>query len=194
MENHPSNFQPLSRIQILILMAITALILLVVAETWQKLGKVERIPLKPTIGAVVTGIILGGLILIASAILAYVWEGYRLCAKRYLELIITPLTFPDLFWLGILPGVSEELLFRGIMIPGLGYDWLSLVISSVFFGLLHWSEVANWHYVVWATAVGFLLGYSVYLTDNLLVPIIAHSLTNFVSGIFWKWKKRANAV
>lgn len=104
MDNHPFNSQPFSRTQILILMAITALILLLVAEIWQRLGEVERIPLKPTLSALGAGIILGFIILTASVILAYVWEGYRLCAKKYLELIITPLTFPDLFWLGILPG------------------------------------------------------------------------------------------
>lgn len=74
------------------------------------------------------------------------------------------------------------------MLPAFGYDWLALILSSVFFGILHWSEVSSWHYVVWAIIIGFVLGYSAYITGNLLVPIVAHSLTNFVSSLLWKLK------
>ena len=42
-------------------------------------------------------------------------------------------------------------------------------------GILHLSGSEQWPYVVWATAVGLLLGYSALLTGNLLVPIVATS-------------------
>ncbi len=90
---------------------------------------------------------------------------------------------------GLLPGLSEELLFRGVMIPALGYDWFALIASSVLFGVLHLNNVQNWHYVVWAIVIGFVLGYSAFITGNLLVPITAHVLTNFCSSIIWKLKQ-----
>jgi len=44
----------------------------------------------------------------------------------------------------------------------------------------------QWPYVIWATLVGLALGYSALATGNLLVPILAHILTNLVSSFTWK--------
>jgi uncharacterized protein len=40
--------------------------------------------------------------------------------------------------------------------------------------------------VVWATVVGFALGYCALISGNLLVPIVAHIITNLVSSCLWK--------
>jgi membrane protease YdiL (CAAX protease family) len=40
--------------------------------------------------------------------------------------------------------------------------------------------------VIWATIVGMILAYSALLTGNLLVPIVAHMITNWISSYFWK--------
>ena len=37
--------------------------------------------------------------------------------------VLTPLQWPDLLWLAALPGISEELLFRGALIPAISPDW-----------------------------------------------------------------------
>ena len=37
--------------------------------------------------------------------------------------VLTPLSWPDLLWVAALPGISEELLFRGALIPALFPDW-----------------------------------------------------------------------
>jgi membrane protease YdiL (CAAX protease family) len=170
-------------------MGVTAVILLLIAQVWRKLGSINLIPLNFTPEAVLLGSVIAVSIVITSMILAQVWLDYRRSAEQYLELIITPLVIPDLIWVGILPGLSEELLFRGIMIPAFGYDLFAVIVSSILFGILHLSDVQNWHYVVWAVVIGFILGYSAYLTGNLLVPIVAHSLTNFFSSLMWKLRK-----
>jgi len=54
------------------------------------------------------------------------------------------------------------------------------------FGVLHLSGSQQWPYVVWATIVGVLLGVSAVGTGNLLVPIVAHVATNWLSSFFWK--------
>ncbi len=186
--NQP-NLESFTRTQILVFMGVTAVILLVISQIWQKLGSVRLIPVNFTFSALGLGSLIALGIIIASGILSQVWEDYRRSAEQYLELIISPLVLLDLIWVGLLPGLSEELLFRGVMIPALGYDWFALIVSSTLFGVLHLSDVQNWHYVVWAIIIGFVLGYSAYITGNLLVPITAHILTNFCSSLIWKLKK-----
>ncbi len=122
----------------------------------------------------------------ASAIVYRFWPAYRQSADYYLELVLKPLVWSDLLWLGLLPGMSEELLFRGLLLPTLGLNPIGIVGSSLCFGILHLSGSQQWSYVVWATIVGMLLGFSAVATGNLLVPIVAHIVTNLVSSYLWK--------
>ena len=132
------------------------------------------------------GLGLAGGIVLASSIIYRLWPAYRKSADGYLEMVIRPLVWPDLIWLGLLPGLSEELLFRGVMIPALGFDLVAVIVSSLVFGVLHLSGLQQWPYVVWATVVGFALGYTALMTGNLLIPIVAHILTNLISSSLWK--------
>ena len=183
--------QPLSRTQVLIAMGVTAIVLLVVAKIWLHLSPISLIPVKLTIQAVFQGLGLGFGISIASSIVYRIWGEYRRSADQYLALVLKPLIFPDLIWLGLLPGLSEELLFRGVMLPQFGYDWVGILLSAACFGVLHMSNFKQWSYVVWATIVGSALGWSAIATGNLLVPIVAHVLTNFISGLVWKLSDRS---
>jgi membrane protease YdiL (CAAX protease family) len=178
--------EPLTRIEILGYMGVTAVILLLVAKVWQHLSSVSLLPLSWTGWALPWGAGVGLAITAASSIVYRLWPAYRQSADFYLALVIKPLEWPDLLWLGLLPGMSEELLFRGVMLSDLGMDTTALVISSLCFGILHFSGPQQWSYVIWATLVGLALGYSALATGNLLVPIVAHILTNWISGCVWK--------
>ncbi len=186
--NNSNQYQPepLTRTQILIAMGVTAVILLVISKIWQKLDSVEILPVIFDFNAILLGLALALGIILGSVIIYYLWEDYRLSSQMYLELIIKPLAWPDLIWLGLLPGLSEELLFRGVILPALGFNTTALIFSSILFGVLHLSGAKQWSYAVWATIVGFVLGYAALVTGNLLVPIVAHVVTNFVSGCIWK--------
>lgn len=181
-----SDLEPLSRTQILVVMGVTAVILLGVAKIWQRLGSINLLPVIFDFNALLWGIGMAAGITVASSIIYRLWPAYRQSADVYLELVIKPLILPDLIWLGLLPGLSEELLFRGVMLPALGLNLTAVVISSLLFGVLHLSGAGQWPYVVWATVVGFALGYSALFTGNLLIPIIAHISTNLVSSLLWK--------
>ncbi|MBW4496346.1 MAG: CPBP family intramembrane metalloprotease [Oscillatoria princeps RMCB-10] len=183
--NRP-DMEPLTRIEILGYMGVTAVILLLVAKVWQHLSSVSLLPLSPTGWALPWGVGVGLAITAASSIVYRLWPAYRQSADFYLALVLKPLEWPDLLWLGLLPGMSEELLFRGVMLSDLGMDTTALVISSLCFGILHFSGPQQWSYVIWATLVGLALGYSALATGNLLVPIVAHILTNWISGCVWK--------
>jgi len=183
--NNPE-IDSLTRTQILIVMGVTALILLTIAKLWQQLGSVPILHWEFNATAFLLGISLALGIILISSIIYRLWPAYRLSADLYLELVLKPLLWPDLIWLGLLPGLSEELLFRGVMLPALGLNLMAVIISSVVFGILHLSGVQQWPYAVWATVVGFILGYSALVTDNLLIPIIAHIITNLLSSSLWK--------
>lgn len=181
-----SEFEPLTRTQVLVAMGVTAVILLVVTKLWVQLGSAYILPVQISVSAIAIGLGLGGLITLTSSIVYSLWVDYRLSADLYLQLVLKPLVLPDLLWLGLLPGLSEELLFRGLMLPAFGLDAFGLAISSLCFGILHLSSPRQWSYVVWATVVGMVLGISVLMTGNLLVPIVAHIVTNWLSSALWK--------
>lgn len=181
--------QPLTRTQILVAMGVTALMLWVVAKLWLHFGHISLLPLNWNAMALPWGLGLGIAIAAASSLVYRLWPAYRHSADFYLEMVLKPLLWPDLIWLGLLPGLSEELLFRGVMLPAFGLNLTAIVVSSLCFGILHISGSQQWPYVVWATAVGLLLGYSALATGNLLVPIVAHIFTNLVSSCFWKLKR-----
>ena len=185
--------EPLSRSQILIFMGVTAVFLLAIAKIWQKLGRVQLLSVQFTSSALLQSVALAAAITLGSSIIYRLWADYRRSADIYLELVIKPLEWTDLIWLGLLPGLSEELLFRGVMLPALGLNLVAVFVSSVLFGVLHLSGNGQWPYVVWATIVGFALGYCALITGNLVVPVVAHIITNLVSGTLWKvsdWRKQ----
>ncbi|MEO0538218.1 MAG: CPBP family intramembrane glutamic endopeptidase [Cyanobacteria bacterium P01_A01_bin.123] len=186
--NHPQA-QPLGRIQLLAAMAVTALVLLLISRFWLLFDAVSALPLTWQLDHLLLGFGLGASIVLASAAIYQVWPAYRRSANFYLEFVLKPLLIADLIWMGLLPGLSEELLFRGVMLPALGLNLNGIVFSSLCFGVLHLSSLQQWPYVVWATVVGLSLGWGAVETGNLLVPIVAHVCANLVSALLWKVRK-----
>lgn len=170
-------------------MGITALVLLIVSRFWLAFDTVEMLPVSVRPSAAGLGVALALGISLASEGAYRLWPAYRTSADTYLALVIKPLTWVDLIWLGLLPGLSEELLFRGVILPAIGLNWFGVLVSSLCFGVLHYSGSQQWAYVVWATVVGGALGASALLTGNLLVPIVAHIVTNLISSGTWKLKQ-----
>lgn len=185
-QHQPDPIQPLTRTQLLVAMGVTAILLWLVAKLWLHFGSVSLLPLSWSATVLPVGIGLGLAITAASLLVYRFWAAYRRSADFYLEFVLKPLVLPDIIWVALLPGLSEELLFRGVMLPALGLNITGVVVSSLCFGILHLSGAEQWAYAVWATAVGLLLGYSAVATGNLLVPIVAHVFINLVSSCFWK--------
>jgi len=91
------------------------------------------------------------------------------------------LHWTDLFILAAVAGISEEILFRGVIQPWLENSWglvAGLIISSIIFGLVH---AVTWLYFILAASISAYLG--MYLdyesTRNLVTPIIIHGLYDF---------------
>jgi len=88
---------------------------------------------------------------------------------------------------GIIPGVLEELLFRGILFRHLedfGGSWFALALTSALFGVAHIFNPNATLFSSFAIAVeaGILLGGAYMLTRSLWAPIGLHAAWNFTQG------------
>ena len=80
----------------------------------------------------------------------------------------------------ILAPIYEELLFRGILLRRFTLRWSpqkSIIISSIIFGIIHLNPIN----VVFAFALGCVLGYAYLKTKNIFVPMLLHSFSNFLA-------------
>jgi len=178
----------LTRTQVLVTIAISAIVFLALTKLWLYFSSLSLFTARSEPWDYVIGMGLGIGITLMGLLVYWLWPGYRRSVDSYLNLVLPPLTWADLILLGPLPGLSEELFFRGTLLPTFGLNTEGVLLTAVCFGLLHFSKLENWPYVIWAIIVGTILGVSTLWTDNLLVPVIAHIVTNGLSGGFWKWR------
>lgn len=84
--------------------------------------------------------------------------------------------------------ISEELFFRGVLIPLLlttFSPFLSIVISSTLFLIIHISQYKkHFHLLSFVFFFSVFSGLIFYLTNNLWIVIIAHFLYNYVVCIW----------
>ena len=91
----------------------------------------------------------------------------------------------DLMVLAVVAGVSEEILFRGLLQPWMESSWgvtAGLIGSNIVFGLVH---AVTPLYAVLAALVGIYLGLSLDFGGqrNLLTPIVIHGAYDFLAFI-----------
>ncbi len=107
---------------------------------------------------------------------------------RLIQPLFAKSTIAELAVISALAGIGEELMFRGLIQVGLARwiggplgVWIALAVASTLFGLLH---PMNWAYVLLAAVMGLLLGGLWIVTGNLLVPIVAHAVYDFLA-LLW---------
>src|SRR5262245_20061507 len=114
--------------------------------------------------------------------------------RRFVNEVVRPLfaacTLYDLALISVLAGVGEEMFFRAVLQGALD-RWLgataALAIVSALFGLVHFITPA---YAVIAAVMGLYLGALWMASGNLLVPMLAHGLYDFLVLIYLvKWRK-----
>lgn len=103
-------------------------------------------------------------------------------AASTLEAIInmpTPWIFlANLIIIGVLPGIGEELIFRGILQKQLA-GWTKSPVVGIWLAALIFSAIhLQFEGFLPRLALGATLGYLYYWTGNLWVPIIAHAFNN----------------
>lgn len=84
------------------------------------------------------------------------------------------------FAIGVGPGLTEELCFRGWLLTRLTVasgPGVALVVSSVAFGLFHFDPM----YAVVTALMGMTMGWTVLRTGSLFPAILAHTINNGLS-------------
>ena len=108
--------------------------------------------------------------------------------RRQVEWLIGEM-FPSasigqLAMVAVLAGVGEELLFRGVLQTKL-IDWttpaVGLVLSSLVFGAAH---TLSKLYFSLATLIGLCFGWMAWHYHDLVAPIVAHTVYDFVALLY----------
>jgi membrane protease YdiL (CAAX protease family) len=81
-----------------------------------------------------------------------------------------------IFVVGILPGICEEVMFRGFILSSLKKNgfWHGIIFTAVLFGVFHLDPFR----FLPVSLLGIWLGYLAWKTKSLYVPILAHIMQN----------------
>jgi uncharacterized protein len=107
-------------------------------------------------------------------------------ASKMLERIMTSfrITLPFAITLATLSAISEELFFRGAVLPLIGIWGQALL-----FGLMHPAPRKAWMYTVYTFIAGVCFGYVTVWTGSLIPGIIAHFIINLQGFLEIRRKK-----
>ncbi|MFC5527044.1 CPBP family intramembrane glutamic endopeptidase [Rhodanobacter ginsengisoli] len=101
-----------------------------------------------------------------------------------------PPWLPELLVYGLAAGISEEILFRGVLYriveEGLG-TWAALIVSALFFGVAHIFNpgATLWSSVAIAIEAGLLFGLLYHVTRSLYLCMGVHAAWNFAQGTIY---------
>lgn len=139
-------------------------------------------------------LITGLVILVSSCryLLLKIWPDFAESSEAANSQVLSSLEPLDYIVVSLLPGISEELLFRGALLPFFGINWQSVVAVASIFGILHLGSGRKYSFAVWATFVGIAYGYATILSSTVLVPMAAHAVNNLVGGIIWRYTSNSS--
>ena len=148
---------------------------------------------------IVSFIIFGGIILCGAILLGnYIFDPAILFGNPGQNMAGFSILGWFLFIFMLIPGIWEEVSFRGVMIPMLLKKYTTrtaIIINGIAFGLFHGTNLILitiigadplfvFYQMVYATFIGFALAYMYIKTESLLPCIITHYLLDSVGQIF----------
>ncbi|XP_076909313.1 uncharacterized protein LOC143566520 [Bidens hawaiensis] len=133
-------------------------------------------------------LIAGLVILISSSrlLLLKTWSDFAESSEASNQQVLTSLEPLDYAIVAFLPGISEELLFRGALLPLFGTNLISASAVAALFGILHLGSGRKFSFAIWATFVGLAYGYATILSSSLVVPMASHGINNLIGSIIWR--------
>lgn len=150
---------------------------------WRTLG-LSRIPRPPAVVLVLIGApaatLTAALVGMAQGLFMEVPESYRELMEKLFQsqggsgLLVSLLVF------AVIPGICEEILFRGFVLRGLGrrmHPALAVLWTAVLFGLFHF----DLYRLLPTTVLGLALGGLVWLTGSLWPSILLHVANNSIA-------------
>ena len=108
-----------------------------------------------------------------------------------------PLEIISAFFLFLLVGTGEEIIFRGVLFRWIDEKWgfvVALIASSLIFGFIHisGSNATLWSSVAIAVEAGLLLGAAYKYSGTLWFPIGIHWAWNFTQGNIFGFEVSGN--
>ena len=160
---------------------------------WIGISPLEEI--QPSFGALIWGVVATVPLGLGLAwMLTTSWSPIRRLVALVTEQIgpaLAGCSVAQLALLAVAAGVSEEVLFRGVVQTGLARAvpaGLALIMASTAFGLVHFASRA---YAVVAGVIGVYLGTLLLVQGSLVSPIITHALYDFVALLCVGRRQRA---
>ncbi|XP_048428350.1 uncharacterized protein LOC125471685 isoform X2 [Pyrus x bretschneideri] len=95
--------------------------------------------------------LISGLVILISLsryLLLKTWPDFAESSEAANQQVLTSLQPLDYIIVAFLPGVSEELLFRGALLPLFGSNWRSALIVAIIFGVLHLGSGRKYSFAV----------------------------------------------
>ncbi|KAK7318693.1 hypothetical protein RJT34_03399 [Clitoria ternatea] len=134
-------------------------------------------------------LITGLVVLISSCrcLLLKTWTDFAESSEAANQQVLSSLQPLDYTVVAFLPGISEELLFRGAILPLLGLNWKGIGVAALIFGVLHLGNGRKYSFAIWATFVGLAYGYATILSSSIAVPMASHALNNLIGGLLWRY-------
>ncbi|HEY6816752.1 MAG TPA: type II CAAX endopeptidase family protein [Croceibacterium sp.] len=168
-------------------LAATALMVLAYKLVVVRMGEQPRddLPFDARARDTVSGFVQGGLVFSAVVGVAALLGAYQVIGLSPAEDWL-----PILLATGLMAGVTEEILLRGIVfrwLEELGGSWVALALSALLFGFLHAlnPNATLVSSLSIALAAGVLLGGAYMLTRNLWLAIGMHAGWNVTQGLVW---------
>ena len=96
--------------------------------------------------------------------------------------LFAQLTLPDILLASMASGLCEEVFFRGVLQPQ-----LTLIPTSILFGLMHCPSLAMIPYALFTFVAGLFLGWLYDHTHCLWTPILAHFLSNLIVLLVFRY-------
>ncbi|NQT65880.1 MAG: CPBP family intramembrane metalloprotease, partial [FCB group bacterium] len=124
-------------------------------------------------------------LLLLAGILGQLINNIFPVSEAYLEALENLVTVQQnglwftIFVVGVLPGICEEVMFRGFILSALRKKgvWYGIILTAVLFGAFHLDPFR----LLPAALLGIWLGFIAMKTNSLYVPILAHFAQNTIT-------------
>lgn len=153
----------------------------VVLSAWQGsirdwFPRLDDVPERVALGAA------AGLLVVLLSRIAhrrFVWA--RRLSDEF-QTILSSFSRRDALMMAVMSALGEEMLFRGLIQGSFPDPWFGLVLTAAVFAALHVGPSRAFvPWTIMAFVVGLMFGGLLLITGDLVAPIVAHGLINFLN-------------
>lgn len=137
-------------------------------------------------------------LLLLSGILGQLINYIFPVSEAYLEVMQNLITVQEkglwftIFVVGVLPGICEEVMFRGFILSAFRKKglWYGIILTAVLFGAFHLDPFR----FLPVTLLGIWLGYLAVKTNSLFIPILAHFAQNSLAILITNYAEKVSFI